>query len=324
MTAIVIAVIVEASAHIYFYRLESRNKIEKGMYRYDAELGWILNDGKFRQVHYDFEVEYAIENGKRLTINRAASSDASLNLYGDSFTFGVGVADRDTIASKLAEKVNLIVNNYGVSGYGPDQYWIRYKKSAGKNDYNIFLIYTGNDYVEINTRTAGFDDKEKPFFEKIDDNYKLVRPQMVYTQKNADRLKCKTGTFFKQVTKQIPVAIKIRSYFVRPDYKYIKEAIERFSYIYKNMGENDIFVIVPSLSLVKGISVRTNEGLFESELETYLNKEGYKHLNLYRSGILSLEDYFKHEGHPNLTGNNKIAIAIAEYMHKVIKESNGY
>lgn len=314
MTITVIGIIIELAAQVYFWRLEKVNVVDRRLYDYDDELGWRLNDGTYKQTHFDFEVEYTIKEGERLTINKTAASDMVINLYGDSFAFGVGVTDEDTIASKISTKTKASVNNYGVSGYGPDQYWLKYAKTAKENDYNIFLIYTGNDYSEINSRTAGHGNKEKPFFEKAGNTYRLIKPQKITVPEPVGDLRLKSVAFLRQVTKGIPLFVRIRNYFVKPDYEYMRETMERFGYIYKNTGKNDIFVIVPSISLVKGISVRTNEGLFESEMDAYLHEKDCNYLNLYRARVLSENDFFQHEGHPNSKGNEKVASAIADFL----------
>lgn len=62
--------------------------------------------------------------GHRRTAGRPAGSAASVHLVGDSQTFGWGVADQETIASRLQAKLGpaAVVVNHGVPGYGPIQY----------------------------------------------------------------------------------------------------------------------------------------------------------------------------------------------------------
>jgi hypothetical protein len=49
-----------------------------------------------------------------------------LNLFGDSFTWSTGVADRDAWGSILAAKLKCRVANFGVDGYGTDQAFLRF------------------------------------------------------------------------------------------------------------------------------------------------------------------------------------------------------
>jgi hypothetical protein len=50
-----------------------------------------------------------------------------LSLFGDSFTWSSGVADRDAWGSILAAKLKCRVANYGVGGYGTDQSFLRFR-----------------------------------------------------------------------------------------------------------------------------------------------------------------------------------------------------
>jgi lysophospholipase L1-like esterase len=50
-----------------------------------------------------------------------------LSLFGDSFTWSVGVADEDAWGSILAAKLKCRVANFGVGGYGTDQAFLRFR-----------------------------------------------------------------------------------------------------------------------------------------------------------------------------------------------------
>jgi lysophospholipase L1-like esterase len=74
------------------------------------------------QVLYD--VQYSIdEEGRRITPDRGDRANAAVLLFGCSFTFGVGLNDRETFAWRLGEMLGdkFQVFNYGFSGYGAHQ-----------------------------------------------------------------------------------------------------------------------------------------------------------------------------------------------------------
>jgi hypothetical protein len=73
-------------------------------------------------------------------------------------------------------------------------------------------------------------------------------------------------------------------------------------------------VILPSVSLVSGISVRSDEGLFRRELANYLKMNGYEFLDLYSEEKLNKTDFWQHEGHLNAQGNMKVAKALFEFL----------
>jgi hypothetical protein len=64
---------------------------------------------------------------------------ARISLYGDSFAYGLGVADDEAWASVLAQKVGCPVANYGVSGYGTDQAYLRYRSNAADSAEVVLL-----------------------------------------------------------------------------------------------------------------------------------------------------------------------------------------
>ena len=58
---------------------------------------------------------------------------------GDSFTFGYGVGDSDTWCAMLQQDHRQAVN-LGVTGYGLDQEYLRYKRDAEPIQHNIHII----------------------------------------------------------------------------------------------------------------------------------------------------------------------------------------
>jgi hypothetical protein len=298
------------------------------MFQFDKILGWRLNDGIYSQKHFDFEANYTISDGKRLTINNGCTkSHRTINLFGDSFTFGIGVEDHETIASLLSKEAKeYCVNNYGISGYGPDQYKLLYDMKANGDDINIFIILTGNDYTDINSKTDQAGVRHKPLLVLENNHYSWDFPEPEKDYNNIanikqSRVSSKFLDLLRSSLRKIPFIIKLRNYIVKADVDYVKSAIDRFDFLYKSIDrDKTIFLIVPSNSLVSGISKYTNEGCFEQLLNEYLTVNNFKHLSLYQENILHIEDYWIHEGHPNPNGNLKIAASIS----RMIKDINEF
>lgn len=53
-----------------------------------------------------------------------------VSLYGDSYTEGFGVSHEDTWGNVLARLIGVRVANYGISGYGSDQAYLRYHHNS--------------------------------------------------------------------------------------------------------------------------------------------------------------------------------------------------
>lgn len=112
---------------------------------FDKEIGWVNKPN----IHFkDFWAP-----GKHLTItsNRSRfTPDSKTNDYlsskkilcaGDSFTFGVGVGDKDTWVNKLASwSRGASFDNFGIGGYGLDQAFSLLKRTSEKKDYDVHLV----------------------------------------------------------------------------------------------------------------------------------------------------------------------------------------
>ena len=68
-------------------------------------------------------------NSRELT-NRINVTDTlhQIDFYGDSFTYGAEIDnDEDIWTNLISKKLNLIINNRGVGGYGSDQSFLKFK-----------------------------------------------------------------------------------------------------------------------------------------------------------------------------------------------------
>ncbi len=96
-----------------------------GLIGYDRELGWRLQpDWQGTHRHHDYSVQYHI-NDRGFRGPWPVDDDRTrVVLVGDSFTFGLGVADEATFARCLATRARepeWQVINLGVPGYSTDQ-----------------------------------------------------------------------------------------------------------------------------------------------------------------------------------------------------------
>ena len=71
----------------------------------------------------EFDVEYLIDDQGRKAVPQHADARQAVHVFGDSFTFGFGVANADTwpnlLSELLGDRVNVL--NYGVIGYSLEQ-----------------------------------------------------------------------------------------------------------------------------------------------------------------------------------------------------------
>jgi len=313
----IILVLMEGYAQYSNYKMTKNTSIDKGLYGFHKELGWQLNDGSYRQKHVDFEAVYNVKNRQRVTTYIPEHPSVTVNVYGDSFGFGTGMNDEYTIQSLLAKNLgNAKVNNYGLSGYGPLQYKMSYDRTAHEGDINVFLIFTGNDFRDIQRGSIEWG-PEKPVLIKDGVSYKIKLPTgNKFVNKGEQEQKYKfrlqLPSQIKFLMKSIPFIVKLRSRFVKPDKGFVDESIKRFDFLFSktDKGKN-LFVILPSISIIKKISLKTDEGYFLDSLDKYLSNNNFLYINMAKENILTSDDFWPREGHNNISGNRKIAEKIS-------------
>ena len=91
----------------------------------------------------NFDVEYEIDGQGRKAVPQNQDARRSVHVFGDSFTFGYGVANADTwpnlLSRKLGDDVNVL--NYGVIGYSLEQMYLaleRYADQIRQGDLVVF------------------------------------------------------------------------------------------------------------------------------------------------------------------------------------------
>jgi hypothetical protein len=122
---------------------ENRQAIEdflggrESPFQLDSVLGWTLRPG-FRSPKVTVDAV-----GRRRAPDRppAESNAVRLAAFGDSFTFGGDVVDRDAYPEALARlDPGVDVANYGVPAYGLDQTFLRYLKERGAARPQVLII----------------------------------------------------------------------------------------------------------------------------------------------------------------------------------------
>jgi hypothetical protein len=96
-----------------------------------ASLGWRPGHaGQFHVTKIDpkswrriYDVTYSID-GDLVRATRSCATGPTIGFFGDSYTFGEGLNDADTLPQQVADSFggNLRVLNFGFSGYGPQQF----------------------------------------------------------------------------------------------------------------------------------------------------------------------------------------------------------
>lgn len=116
-----------------------------GIFRPDPELVYTLTPGaEGRHTSLgNFDVTYVIDDQGRKAIPRSDRAERRLHVFGDSFTFGFGVANEDTwlnlVDRELGPEIDVL--NYGVIGYSLEQMLLalaRYRDQIEPGDMVLF------------------------------------------------------------------------------------------------------------------------------------------------------------------------------------------
>jgi len=144
---------------------------------HDDLLGWRNRPG-FDGLHVtaDFTVAVRFDGeGARCATAAAtpAPADGAVVAIGDSTTFGWGVAYEECFASQLAERLQVVVRNFGVNGYGSDQQLLMLQQLLRRGTPRLVVVtHQDNDVAEVLQRwTYG---RCKPAFEWVDADLRLV------------------------------------------------------------------------------------------------------------------------------------------------------
>lgn len=107
------------------------------LFQHDAVLGWSLRPG-FRSSLCTIDADGLRRDRERPP---PVASAVRVAAFGDSFTFGGDVADRDAYPEALARQdARIAVANYGVPAYGLDQAFLRYQRDGRGSHPQVVVI----------------------------------------------------------------------------------------------------------------------------------------------------------------------------------------
>jgi len=138
----------------------------------DPLLGWPTADA-LNSEHYD-------ESGSRPVPAYPEPGKECLTIYGNSFTYGAEVSDKEAWGNLLAEYLKCRVGNFGVGGYGTDQALLRFEANdADTAPVSILGIYPTNVQRNVNQAryllmSSGNHFYFKPRFILTNDQLRLV------------------------------------------------------------------------------------------------------------------------------------------------------
>ena len=108
------------------------------IFKEDNKLGWDTKPGNFlMKINNNEKVNYKILNdGSRYSGYISDNSIKKILLVGGSFTLGQAINDEDTLSYFIQDNLeDYEIKNFGVSGYGTYQSYIKLKKIFETNKF---------------------------------------------------------------------------------------------------------------------------------------------------------------------------------------------
>jgi lysophospholipase L1-like esterase len=155
----------------------------QGHFTHDPELGYVIAAGprsvtsvlKRADGSVIYDVKYTIDRyGLRPVVPgaRTAENDKAVFFFGDSFTFGEGVNDGDTLPQRFSDMSGLRTVNFGINGYGAHQVLRELETDRPRTVERrdplaiIYVVLPWNHMYRAAGRSSW--DKEGPHYEIVD------------------------------------------------------------------------------------------------------------------------------------------------------------
>ncbi|MGO9006586.1 MAG: SGNH/GDSL hydrolase family protein [Beijerinckiaceae bacterium] len=255
-----------------------------------------------------YDVDYTIDS-TRLRRTISAASGPTIAFFGDSFTFGEGVRDEDTLPQAFADADrHWHVLNFGFSAYGPQQFLRAVETGLYDRllaNAKVFVFQTSAWHSERSSCLADFV-LSAP-------RYELRGGEPVYTGPCAEGLTrrlrgflANSGTFRKFVE---PVLLSIGP---RDIDLYIAEIRRAAELAREKYGVPTIVLYLPA-----GDAYLAKAGLNDAEIEARFRKSGL----LVLDGALSASDFapgtalsIPGDGHPTALANRARAALLQNFL----------
>ena len=278
-------------------------------------LGWVPKEGSYEFQPFSedgdkFEINI-LDDGSRKVTSKQINTKDDLIFLGGSITFGWGVNDNQTFASKLQDNINNYrIKNFSVGGYGTYQSFLRLEEILSKsNDIKVVVaIYVphhslrniGDEFwLRTLTKHSKRGSIELPYV-SIDDNQELVRHKPISYIKTPliDKLAI-SNKLAKRIMKFRLSGNEQNRYLVTN---------EVFKEMNKITKEKKIKLVIANIS--------DDDKALNPYLETLItNKIDYFNCNIEATDNLII----KGDGHPNDLLHSKFSSCIYQNLKQKIK-----
>ena len=296
--------------YIYLFHCRDYIVYDESRGQYDKDLFYTLKSGEFQYDNMEFSTQYKV-NSAGFRDDESSLDFPQIIFLGDSYTMGWGVEQDESFAAILENKLNKKSLNAGIASYGTAREYLAFEKIKQDSCQLVVLQFCPNDKTENNSF--------------VKSNFELnISPE---------------EKFKKEI-------IWNKLYQVYFPIKYVHSAIhffvQKLMFISDFTGQNksmtpdgiseeaisDFFMIVEKIKssfngriIIFNLGMNVTKPEINEQFKTWLKVNPLEGVYVFPStDYLSKEDYLTLDTHLKVSGNQKLADGLKEFIlrHKLI------
>jgi hypothetical protein len=297
--------------------------------RFDPELGFILEpDISYHHRNREYDTQITI-NSAGFRDDEASLKKHDILMIGDSFVFGTGVSNGDTVADILESKSKLKVLNAGIPQYGTLQESMMFDRLTppGTNTrcMTFLFFYAGNDLVNNINRTNDRNNYH-PWIDQRQDSFKVIHPTLEGYSKWRARIASHDYPAVSQYS--------YTAYLITNGWKNLtnndsnnrrkfspSETFEALEFILNGLEnrlqpehkKNFAIVYIPKRTYYERAAYREKADNEYNRIVTIIRSKGIEFIDLRR--VLSKSDYYELDGHWKPIGHKKVASTLVDHIN---------
>lgn len=195
LLVVLISVFAEIGLRYRHSMIQQSDRLQAGLVVPDPVLGWKLAPAwTGGHTHHDFTATYEVDvdGGRKDPAPVSGPKKPQVAVLGDSFTFGLGVADGETFLSLMNrdESNGFRYLNRAVPGYSTDQQSLQLEMliKSSKPAAVLLVVYLANDLLDNNFGFPIQLNAAKPYYELLDGKLSLRNSPVPDVKKGPEEL----------------------------------------------------------------------------------------------------------------------------------------
>jgi len=268
--------------------------------RYDPDLFYTLKPGSCTFTNREYSVEYRI-NSLGVRDDEESLRGPEVVVLGDSGAMGWGVAQDETFSAVIERATHMRVLNTGVSSYGTARELLMLRKVDHSKLRYVILQYCNNDY-----------DENVEFLEH--DSALPIRDRSAYEDTVTEYVNRRKPWLLVWLIRDMWATLRARSTPPKPD-----STRDEVSALVQTLAHGATWDGLRLIVVEISANARNNPR-FAAELKRQIADPALppairEAIVLDSARLLTVDDYYMLDDHPNTRGHSAIAAAIIPLLH---------